>query len=311
MQQEIVKVFVGADRSQAGAVPILAHSIKRHTDLPVEVIPMIDLPNVREPRDPRNSQRTGFSFSRFCIPKLASYRGRAIYLDADMLVFDDIASLWNIPFEGAKVIIQEEVKNQELNKAGAPQKRLKQCSVMLLDCEALDWDIDRIIDGLDNNSYNYEELLYQLCILKEEEIKYGVPYEWNSLEFYDENTKLIHYTDVHTQPWTSCENKNAYLFFDEVRLMLKNGSLSWADIEREIQLGYFRPSLINDIKNSENIEEQHREDFIRDNIAIDQKAGYVPHKDVYLAKKKRQKAVRRYEIKQKIKRLLGLTKTGK
>ena len=87
-----VRVYVGADRSQALAIKVLEHSIKRHTTLDVAVIPMIDFP-IRQPRDVKNSQRTGFSFSRFCIPRLAGYRGKAIYMDADMLVFQDLESV--------------------------------------------------------------------------------------------------------------------------------------------------------------------------------------------------------------------------
>lgn len=108
-EDEVIRVYVGVDRSQLLAVPVLEYSIKRHTTAKVEVIPMLDLP-VPEPKDPRNGQRTGFSFSRFCIPKLAGYKGKAIYMDADMLVFRDIRELWNIPFDGAKIIIQQEVK---------------------------------------------------------------------------------------------------------------------------------------------------------------------------------------------------------
>ena len=106
---ETIRVFVGVDRSQLLAVPVLEYSIKRHTTAKVEVVPMLDLP-VPKPQDPRNGQRTGFSFSRFCIPKLAGYRGKAIYMDADMLVFRDIRELWDIPFDGAKIIIQKLAK---------------------------------------------------------------------------------------------------------------------------------------------------------------------------------------------------------
>ena len=108
-QDDVIRVFVGTDRSQQLAVPVLEYSIKRHTTAKVEVIPMLDLP-VPKPKDPRNGQRTGFSYSRFCIPKLAGYKGKAIYMDADMIVFNDIRELWNIPFDGAKVVIQQEVK---------------------------------------------------------------------------------------------------------------------------------------------------------------------------------------------------------
>ena len=73
---------------------------------------------------------------------------------------------------------------------------------MLMDCGRLDWDIERIIDEMDNEKYDYEMLMYGLVILKEDELKFGIPFEWNSLEHYDSGTCLIHYTDMYTQPWT-------------------------------------------------------------------------------------------------------------
>ena len=283
-----VRVFVGADRSQALAVKVLEHSIKRHTSLDVTVTPMIDLP-IQQPKDVRNIQRTGFSFSRFCIPRLAGYQGKAIYMDADMLVFKDIASLWTIPFDGAKVIIQLEVKHQELTtrKTGAPKERRKQCAVMLLDCDRLDWEIDRIVDGLDRNEYDYAGLMYELCLLDHNEIKYGVPFEWNSLEYYDENTCLIHYTDVYTQPWTSCWNRNAEHWFSEVRLMLDNGSLTMDELEQEVRRGYFRPSLLWDITSRPSIPAGIRPLFNVINGWRDSLKRYQPHREVYLAKKRR------------------------
>ncbi|MBM4264570.1 MAG: hypothetical protein FJ145_24490 [Deltaproteobacteria bacterium] len=67
----------------------------------VDVQFMCDIP-VPLPKDRENQPRTGFSFSRFLIPSLCQYRGKAIYLDADMLVFDDIAKLWDYPLASAK-----------------------------------------------------------------------------------------------------------------------------------------------------------------------------------------------------------------
>lgn len=283
-----VRVYVGADRSQALAIKVLEHSIKRHTTLDVSVIPMIDLP-IRQPRDVKNSQRTGFSFSRFCIPRLAGYRGKAIYLDADMLVFQDLASLWAIEFEGAKVVIQDEVRHQDVTtkKKGAPRERRKQCAVMLLDCSRLDWDIDEIIDGLDRGDYDYAALMYDLCLLKGHEVRFGIPFEWNSLEYYDHETCLIHYTDVYTQPWTSCRNKNGDLWFDEVRLMLADGSLAMADIEQEIRLGFFRPSLLWDIAVRPSVPRVLRPVCDVINMWRDGRKRYQPHREVYLAKKRR------------------------
>jgi hypothetical protein len=296
MAEETVRVFVGVDRSQLLAVKVLEHSIKRHTTARVEVTPMLDLP-VPVPKDPRNGQRTGFSFSRFCIPKLAGYRGKAIYMDADMQVFKDIRDLWNIPFDGAKVVIQREVKqtDQNMGKVNAPKERKKQCAVMLLDCDRLDWKIEEIVQSMNEDKFSYDELMGDLCILAEEDVKYGVPFEWNSLEFYDENTCLLHYTDMGTQPWVSTKNVNGPIWFDEVRRMLADGSLTLDEIIKEVELGYFRPSLIFDVGYGHLVPKFLQGLVNKQKDIFDRFKGYVPHRVVYEAKSLRNKAIKEYE----------------
>lgn len=296
---EPIRVYVGADRSQQLAIAVLEYSIKRHTTAEVQVVPMVDLP-VPRPKDPRNGQRTGFSFSRFCIPKLAGYRGKAIYMDADMMVFRDIRELWELPFDGAKVVIQREVKHEQstIAKAGAPATRRKQCAVMLLDCANLDWDVARIVADMDAGRYGYEELMYELCILREDDIRYGVPFEWNSLEHWDPETRLIHYTDVNTQPWTHAGNPNGQLWFDEVRRMLADGALQWQTLRHEIDIGYFRPSLARDVRWRHRLPRALRPLWDRVNALADKAARYVPHKDVNAAKRARLQAIREYEAAQ-------------
>ena len=77
-----VRVYVGSQEAQMLPVKVLEYSIRKHTELPVEIFPLhhasIEVPM---PRDPRNRPRTPFSFQRFYIPQLAGFRGRAIYLD--------------------------------------------------------------------------------------------------------------------------------------------------------------------------------------------------------------------------------------
>ena len=292
---EPIRVYVGADRSQMLAISVLEYSIRRHTTARVEVIPMVDLP-VPKPKDPRNGQRTGFSYSRFCIPSLAKYCGKAIYMDADMLVFRDIRDLWGIPFDGAKVVIQQEVKFDELTtqKAGAPRKRHKQCAVMLLDCSRLDWTVEDLVAAMDDGKFDYEQLMYELCVLDEAEVKYGIPFEWNSLEHADANTCLLHYTDVYTQPWTYAGNVLGEYWLSEVRRMLRDGSLSRSTLEREIQLGYFRPSLLRDLRWGHRIPRWLKGSFDARNRLFDRTSGFVAHKEVYAAKKERARAIQEY-----------------
>lgn len=292
--RDSVDIFVGTDRSQLLAVAVLEHSILRHASLPCCVSPLIDL-DLPEPRDIRQGSRTNFSFARFAIPALKGRQGRAIYLDADMLVFRDIAGLWNLPMEGATINIQEDLPDAAVRhvKAGAPARRKKQCAVMLIDCERADWDVETIVAGLDGE-YGYEQLLGEMCILPEAEVRYGVPFAWNSLEHHDSTTCLLHYTDMATQPWVSAQNRHAVWWMLEVRLMLANGSLTPGNLRREIDLGHFRPSLLAELDEMPHLTGWDAE-AARRYEAIDKAAGYVKHAEVYRRKKARAEQVRAYE----------------
>ena len=291
---EAMEIFVGADRSQLMAVAVLEHSIRRHTSRPVTVCPLIDV-DLPEPKDPRQGSRTNFSFARFAIPSLKRYRGKGLYLDADMLVFRDIGALWDIPFEGASVLVQEPLPGHaEVHaKPGAPARRIRQCSVMLIDCSRARWDAPAIIAGLDGR-YTYEQLMHELCILDEDEIRYAVPFAWNSLEHFDGQTRLIHYTDMDTQPWVSPLNRNGTLWLDEVRLMIRTGALGRSEVRQEVELGYFRPSLMDEIDAA-----PHASGWDADAAARyaeqDLKAGFVRHAEVYRRKRLRAEAVKQFE----------------
>ena len=291
-----VRVFVGTDRSQMLGFEVLRYSMSRHSSLPVQVTSMLDL-ELPDPQDVRQSRRTGFSFSRFAIPRLAAYQGRALYVDADMQVFRDIRELWEMPFDGAKVIIQEDIpeNRQAVEKAGAPARRIRQSSVMLLDCSALQWNPEEIIAGLDGK-YTYEELLYDLCILRDEDIGYRIPYRWNSLEYWDEETALTHYTDMRTQPWVSPHNGIGWVWVTELKRMLDEGVISWKRIEEDIQLGYVRPSLVNELKLDVDLRVPNAE-RVQILDKIDKDAQFVMHKEVYENKRRRNDAIKAYEEK--------------
>jgi hypothetical protein len=253
------------------AVKVLAFSIRRHTAMQVDVD---SLESVKLPEGGAfNSSRTGFSFARFAIPELAGRHGRAIYLDADMLVFKDIEQLWSLPFDGAKVLLQEEPKMSAVNGG---KKRIKQTAVMVLDCAALDWDAPEIVRGV-GQKYTYEQLMQQLCILPPQEISHTVPHYWNSQERYDHDVALLHFTDMLTQPWVSPRNENGWRWTNEVRLMLESGALEWPEIDEEVRLGHFRPSLLTELREMPSgtpLPKEMIDKFSNEDAA----AGYVAHR---------------------------------
>lgn len=229
-----VRVFVGTDAAQMLGVKMLEYSIKKFASLSVKVEP-IDDRGIPVPADPANRSRTGFSFSRFKIPELCRYHGRGIYVDADMQVFSDILDLWARPFDGARVLYAD---------GPASQGRMPQFSVLLLDCANLDWDVRRIVQGFDEGRYDYAELMQKMCIVDPEHKRAGLPFEWNSLEHYEPGrTKLIHYTDMPTQPWVSHRNKNGHLFYDACREAIAEGFLSPDYVYQEVERGHVSPEF--------------------------------------------------------------------
>jgi len=290
---EEIHIFVGTDRSQRLGVRALEYSIAKNTQRPFTLrsLESVQLP---QPRDLRQVQRTGFSFSRFAIPQLMGFKGKALYMDADMLVFKDIGLLWDTPFNGKKMLVQADSSHSTSSSPGLlekfrPQKqRPKQSSVSLLDCERLNWHAEEIIAGLDGK-YTYSELMSDLCILSEKELGYTIPYQWNSLEYWDSSTCNIHYTDMQTQPWVYANNKHGGLWVDVLKEMLAGGALTQAEVQAEVELGYARPSLLLELDKSSAVgtgEGAHQ--CAEDYIEYDNQQDFIAHKAVYAAKRQRE-----------------------
>lgn len=238
-QNQPIRIFCGADRSQQLAFRVLADSIRRHTQREVE-IRAIDNADVPLVADPRHAPYTEFSFARFAIPALAGHQGRAIYLDSDMLVFRDIAELWDAPLDGAHVAIEIGSRSDPAQTAHA---RNRHAAVMLLDCARLDWDVARIVAGL-GRDYDYNALMTLDPLLAPEQLREAIARGWNDLDRYDaERTRLLHFTEIRTQPWVASNHPHGGLWVDAVRRMLAEGALANADIHAEIAAGYVRPSL--------------------------------------------------------------------
>ena len=228
------RVFVGADPTQELPFRVLEFSTKKFATLSVE-FGRIDNEGLKVPSDPSNRSRTGFSFSRFRIPRLCGYTGRAIYLDADMQVFGDLMELWTRPFDGASMLYAEH---------DSADGRIPQYSVLLLDCEALDWDPDAIIDGLDSGRFTYESLMYDFALVPADKRRPGLPNEWNSLERYvPGETRLLHYTDMPTQPWVNRRNRYADVWLGDLREALVEGFISEEFLFDQIERGHVSPEL--------------------------------------------------------------------
>lgn len=230
-----LRIFIGADDNEVVAGRVLEHSIRSHTTWPVEVTYLnnLDLPT---PRDPANRGGTKFSFTRFAIPSLCGFRGRALYLDSDMQVFGDIAELVELPFEGKSVLCTHQTQIPSFSYGFTAGRQL---SVMLLDCEQLHWDAPAIVRGLDEGKYSYQELMHDLCIVDGADIGETIPEGWNHLErFVPGETKLLHFTNAPTQPWRSRENVLRELWMAEYRDAVRAGAVPPEEVEAGVASGH-------------------------------------------------------------------------
>jgi hypothetical protein len=233
-----IRVFVGAEPEQVLAVKVLEHSIKKHASMAVRVEPLHQALQDAElvvptPKRPELAPRTPFTYQRFAIPALKNFKGRAIYVDSDMQVFDDIKKLWTLPFQGAPLLAVQEPPGSG---------RRPQFSVMLLDCEALDWKVDEIIQQLDAGQWTYEELIYHMAAAPG--WRAGIPSFWNDLERHEPGSSaLTHYTDMDQQPWLETVNPIARVWCQGLLDAIADGAITRDLVVEEIAKGHVRPSL--------------------------------------------------------------------
>jgi len=236
-------VYVGTETEQLLTFQVLAYTIRRTSKAAVDVFPLGDAIaaagiRIPAPKSSRTRQYTPFSFQRFAIPQLCGYKGKAVYLDSDMMVFHDIHELLDLAAPDSDVAAA-------LEPAGSGRK--SQVSVMVLNCERLDWDVARIVEGLERGTYTYRELYADLPIAKA--FSRSLPHRWNDLERHTPGvTCLTHFTDMETQPWLWAPHRLGEVWCRALFDAIEAGAVSQAMVREQIMKGWLRPSLAYQIE---------------------------------------------------------------
>jgi len=206
-----MKVFVGYDPVDDNAYRVLKRSLLRHSSIPLEIIPIREH-EVRQQRHfwrgyhvDTNGQRwdardgkpfsTQFSFTRFCVPAMCEYSDEwVLFMDADMLIKDDVAELLNLCYDKALYCVKHQHEPPENTKMGGfiqtRYKRKNWSSFMMINPNR-----NR---GLSPYRVNNESgaWLHALLWLDDDDIG-SLPEAWNWLEGHSSPTiipKIIHYT---------------------------------------------------------------------------------------------------------------------
>lgn len=207
-----VRIFLGTEPAQSRAERVFVWSIMQVRDphRRYEIHLMRDLVGFD-----RSLWKTGFTNYRYAIPKLAGEVGRAIYNDVDQIFLDDPARLFDL----------------DMGDKGVLAISPRETSVMLIDCERMApvWTLS---DAQTVSSHHHFRQL-----VSDQDLWGTLPAAWNSRdhEYREGESKLLHYTILHRQPWQP--------FPDILRYQHNPLGHLWQNLERAADRAGFQRQL--------------------------------------------------------------------
>ncbi|MGH8664217.1 MAG: hypothetical protein ACREUX_08110, partial [Burkholderiales bacterium] len=182
-----VRIFLGTEQAQQRAERVFLYSLSRFRD-PARVYHvylMKDLPGFD-----RRGWRTGFTHYRFAIPEIAGGHGRAIYNDVDQIYLADPGALFDLDLQGC----------------GYRSIASNDTSVMIIDCVRMLrwWNLQAAQAG------GKRELLATPAA--EPGLWGPLDAAWNArdFEYRAGESKVLHYTTLHLQPWRPTPEQYSY-----------------------------------------------------------------------------------------------------
>ncbi len=126
------RVFIGYDSREEEMAQMCWRSIRQNSSALLD-IQFLDLSQLKEvygyKHDPDRPSSTDFTYTRFLIPYILGYRGSPVlFMDCDMIVYGDIAELWDFSMGGYAIrCIQHSEKSLEcLSREGTKMDGCKQ-----------------------------------------------------------------------------------------------------------------------------------------------------------------------------------------
>lgn len=189
----MINLFCGYDAREAVGFHTFCHSVISRASKPVRIVPLASMGL------PQGSN--SFTLSRFLVPYLMGFSGRAIFADAcDMLMLGDVAELDGLfnPMCAVQVVKHPDYLSQHERKYVGTEMECEQtnyprknwASLMLVNCGHRDWvgmvpEVVRRRGAMDLLQFAHTERIGEL------------PPEWNVLidEGQDQaGAKLLHWT---------------------------------------------------------------------------------------------------------------------
>jgi hypothetical protein len=189
----VFPIYVGFDPREAVAFHVCVNSIIRHSSIPVSIIPLAlnTLPFYQEQHGDGSN---AFIYSRFLVPYLNGYKGRALFVDGDMIFRADVAEILPYLEDMDVAVVKHDYKTKHpkkyLGNTNEDYPRKNWSSVILWNCERHKMLSPEFVQA-QKGSY-----LHRFQWVPDQRIG-ELPKTWNWLvgEYeHNENAKLLHYT---------------------------------------------------------------------------------------------------------------------
>jgi hypothetical protein len=250
-KEQLPTVYIGYDPAEDTYFRTLAYSIKKHASEPINIVPLVQTelrraglyyrsPKIKEGRlvDIFDGKpfSTEFSFSRFLVPFLQQFSGKAIFMDSDMYVRGDIMEVFDkCKPDSDKAIwcvkhdyTQEENSIKKDDKLQQNYFRKNWSSFVLWNCENDIIKREFTVSDVNNKSGSW---LHSFYWLDNDQIG-SLDEEWNWLDNYSPESisaKNVHFTlgGPMFPNWTPSRKADAYYAEELIELqkeMLRNNS---------------------------------------------------------------------------------------
>lgn len=250
MSSDTVNVFIGSGEASLLERKVAIYSLKKNSKRDLNIYVFNGTHNSVElneeepylaPLSLRLKYRNGTEFSlyRFLIPQICNHQGKAIYIDSDVICLADIGTLFDTDLNGHNFLTKGDAYSKSQGKTWG-------LSVMLIDCEKTRFDLDQIFNDIDSDQYTYSDFSRMSArFLKHHPYSIGeLDPKWNEFDRYDSQTKLIHYTNLETQPWKHPHHPYGELWFQYFREAIAAGYVTQKDIELTLVRSYVRRDIM-------------------------------------------------------------------
>lgn len=245
-----VTIFISSGEASLLERKVLMYSLRRNSTRELDIRVFNGTHNTVErdghPPEPapmslkvKYQNITEFSNYRFLVPAVCGNQGRAISMDSDTIVLGDIGELFDSDMGSNDFLAKPEAYGNKADDQWG-------LSVMLIDCVRTRFNTDQYFDEIENGAYTYADLHQMLpSFLARHPFKVGqINPRWNDFDICYKDTKLIHYTNLYSQPWKSRSHPYGDLWFEYFEEAIKAGHITDRDIELTLVRAYARRDLL-------------------------------------------------------------------